>query len=68
MLNTAGHDRQSNPAISPDGQYSACTAATAGGQANLYLYPLEEEAGGRGGRGGAGGEAGAAAVADRRAR
>jgi tricorn protease len=49
----------SNPQISPDGRW-LLVSATVGGQANLYLYPLEEPAdggggGGRGGRGGAGG-------------
>jgi C-terminal processing protease CtpA/Prc len=42
----------SQPVISPDGKY-LLFSATAAGQANLYLYSLEEEAaGGRGGRGG----------------
>jgi Tol biopolymer transport system component/C-terminal processing protease CtpA/Prc len=47
----------SNPQISPDGKQLLFSAAV-GGQANLYLYPLDETAGGggRGGRGGAGGE------------
>jgi Tol biopolymer transport system component/C-terminal processing protease CtpA/Prc len=52
VLNTAGVTIN-NPVISPDGKYLLYNG-TAGGQANLYLYPLEEEAGGRGGRGGAG--------------
>lgn len=38
------------PQISPDGRY-LLFSATAAGQSNLYLYSLEEEAGGRGGRG-----------------
>ncbi len=49
----------SNPRISPDGK-NLLFSATVGGQANLYLYPLDETpaAGGRGrgGRGGASGE------------
>lgn len=53
VLNTAGLAINS-PAISPDGKY-LLYSGTAGGQANLYLYPLEEEAAGRGGRGGASG-------------
>jgi tricorn protease len=53
VLNTAGLTIN-NPVISPDGKY-LLYSGTAGGQANLYLYPLEDEAGGRGGRGGAGG-------------
>jgi tricorn protease len=46
------------PQISPDGK-SLLFSAAVGGQANLYLYPLDETAGGggRGGRGGGGGEA-----------
>jgi len=50
----------SNPQISPDGRW-LLVSATVGGQANLYLYPLEEPTdgggagGGRGGRGGGGG-------------
>ncbi len=46
----------SNPEISPDGK-SLLFAATVGGQANLYLYPLDETqpSGGAGGRGGRGG-------------
>jgi Tol biopolymer transport system component len=46
----------SNPQISPDGR-SLLVSATVGGQPNLYLFPLDEPAGGggRGGRGGAGG-------------
>jgi len=45
-----------NPQISPDGR-SLLFTATVGGQANLYLYPLDETPGGRGGggRGGRGG-------------
>ena len=57
MLNTAGLS-VNNPVISPDGRY-LLYSGTAGGQANLYLYPLEEEAAGRGGRGGGGGGRGA---------
>jgi Tol biopolymer transport system component/C-terminal processing protease CtpA/Prc len=45
----------SNPEISPDGKW-LLVSATVGGQANLYLYPLEEDgpgaAGAAGGRGG----------------
>ena len=51
VLNTAGLT-VNNPVISPDGRY-LLYSGTAGGQANLYLYPLEEEAAGRGGRGAA---------------
>lgn len=51
VLNTGGVSA-SNPVISPDGRW-LLYAGTAGGQANLYLYPLEEETSGRGGRGGA---------------
>jgi len=47
----------SNPQISPDGK-QLLVSATVGGQANLYLYPLEESEGGRGGRGGRGGAGG----------
>ena len=64
VLNTAGLT-VNNPVISPDGKY-LLYSGTAGGQTNLYLYPLDEEAGGRGGRGG-GGAADAAARAVRRA-
>src|SRR5580704_16576989 len=41
------------PQISPDGKW-LLFSATVGGQANLYLYPLDETSaeGGRGGRGG----------------
>lgn len=46
-----------NPQISPDGKQLLFSAAV-GGQANLYLYPLEETAGGGGGRGGRGGGGG----------
>ena len=53
VLNTAGLT-VNNPMISPDGKY-LLYSGTAGGQANLYLYPLEEDAAGRGGRGGGGG-------------
>jgi Tol biopolymer transport system component/C-terminal processing protease CtpA/Prc len=44
-----------NPQISPDGKYLLFSAAAAG-QANLYLYTIDEDAagGGRGGRGGGG--------------
>jgi len=52
VLNTAGLTIN-NPVISPDGKYLLYNG-TAGGQANLYLYALDEEAGGRGGRGGGG--------------
>jgi Tol biopolymer transport system component/C-terminal processing protease CtpA/Prc len=52
VLNTAGLTTN-NPVISPDGKY-ILYSGTAGGQANLYLYPLEDEASGRGGRGGGG--------------
>ena len=52
VLNTAGLTIN-NPVISPDGRY-LLYEGTAGGQANLYLYPLEETADGRGGRGGGG--------------
>ncbi len=46
------------PQISPDGRY-LLFSASAGGQSNLYLYSLDEEAsGGRGGRGGGGGRGG----------
>ncbi len=45
----------SNPQISPDGR-TLLAVATVAGQTNLYLYPLDEAAGGgRGGRGGGGG-------------
>lgn len=53
VLNTVGLT-VNNPVISPDGRY-LLYGGTAGGQAHLYLYPLEEEAGGRGGRGAGGG-------------
>jgi C-terminal processing protease CtpA/Prc len=53
ILNTAGLT-VNNPVISPDGR-SLLYSGTAGGQANLYIYPLEEETGGRGGRGAGGG-------------
>jgi len=53
FLNTAGLT-VNNPVISPDGHW-LLYSGTAGGQANLYLYPLEEEPAGRGGRGVAGG-------------
>jgi Tol biopolymer transport system component/C-terminal processing protease CtpA/Prc len=43
------------PQISPDGKWLLFSASVAG-QANLYLYPLDET-GGRGGRGGGGGGA-----------
>jgi Tol biopolymer transport system component len=44
------------PQISPDGKW-LLFSATVGGQANLYLYPMDETSGGRGGgRGGRGGE------------
>ena len=46
------------PQISPDGRY-LLFSATAAGQANLYLYSLEEDSAGRGGRGGAGAGRGA---------
>ena len=39
----------SNPQISPDGRW-LLVSATVGGQANLYLYPLEEPADGAGAR------------------
>ena len=52
VLNTAGLTIN-NPVISPDGR-NLLYNGTAGGQANLYLYPLEETVGGRGGRGGGG--------------
>jgi len=63
-INTAGM-QVNNPVISPDGKW-LLYSGSAGGQANLYLYPLDDEAGrgGRGaaapaggGRGGAGGPA-----------
>jgi tricorn protease len=42
------------PQISPDGKW-LLFSSTVGGQANLYLYPLDEtSSGGRGGRGGGG--------------
>ena len=41
----------------PMGSYLLFSASAAG-QANLYLYSLDEEAGGRGGRGGGGGRGG----------
>jgi tricorn protease len=45
------------PQISPDGKWLLFSASV-GGQANLYLYPIEESGrGGRGGRGGGEGEA-----------
>jgi tricorn protease len=50
-LNTAGMT-VNNPVISPDGRW-LLYSGSAGGQSNLYLYSLEEEAGGRGGRGAA---------------
>jgi tricorn protease len=53
VINTAGLTIN-NPVISPDGKYLLYNG-TAGGLANLYLYPLDEDAAGRGGRGGAGG-------------
>jgi tricorn protease len=43
----------SQPQISPDGKWLLFSSSV-GGQANLYLYPLDEN-GGRGGRGGRGG-------------
>jgi Tol biopolymer transport system component/C-terminal processing protease CtpA/Prc len=52
VLNTMGLTIN-NPVISPDGKY-LLYSGTAGGQANLYLYSLDDEAGGRGGRGGGG--------------
>ena len=58
VLNTAGLTIN-NPVISPDGKYLLYNG-TAGGQSNLYLYPLEDEPGGRGGRGGGGGGRGGA--------
>ncbi|HUB77951.1 MAG TPA: S41 family peptidase [Bryobacteraceae bacterium] len=58
VLNTAGLTIN-NPVISPDGKY-LLYSGTAGGQSNLYLYPLEEQQGGRGGRGGGGGGRGGA--------
>ncbi len=58
VLNTVGLTIN-NPIISPDGKY-LLYSGTAGGMANLYLYPLEEDAAGRGGRGGAGGGRGGA--------
>jgi Tol biopolymer transport system component/C-terminal processing protease CtpA/Prc len=58
VLNTAGLTIN-NPVISPDGKYLLYNG-TAGGQSNLYLYPLEDQEGGRGGRGGGGGGRGAA--------
>jgi len=50
-LNTAGM-QVANPVISPDGKW-LLYSGSAGGQNNLYLYPLDEEAAGRGGRGAA---------------
>ncbi len=52
IINTGGLTVR-NPIISPDGKY-LLYSGTAGGQNNLYLYPLDDEAGGRGGRGGGG--------------
>jgi tricorn protease len=46
-----------NPEISPDGRWLLFSAAV-GGQQNLYLYPLEEQRGGRGAGAGRGGAAG----------
>lgn len=58
VINTAGLTIN-NPIISPDGKY-LLYSGTAGGLANLYLYPLDEDAAGRGGRGGGGGGRGGA--------
>jgi Tol biopolymer transport system component/C-terminal processing protease CtpA/Prc len=52
VLNTMGLSIN-QPVISPDGKY-LLYSGTAGGQANLYLYSLDDE-GGRGGRGGGAG-------------
>jgi tricorn protease len=49
-INTAGM-QVNNPVISPDGKW-LLYSGSAGGQTNLYLYPLDDDAG-RGGRGGA---------------